>query len=305
MSDCLVALMGLGRNFQGAQWLREQMEHPGHYTSMLIQKWRRFWSPTQWTVEVAKRDKHGIGLFDVIGPGGFWITVSPFAAEVWHATATKYLCETDTCVLLRLAFHEIAGVIGSDRAIYVSEYIRGRIEEGFNLDQMEESLRKEYGEPAGRIEGAIDMFQPRCYCIDRFEDLKRGEGQRLIDGITSRMQNFAESFHPDSFERGYFTAIAKIIIGTLYTSTSPLQGLALVQFLCTHSFQTSDFDTAAVPATRSRDILSGFVATVFAALNHSAEWWAASSLSAEGRMVDWWRENFEYSPYVRKVDQLT
>src|SRR4051795_2435545 len=61
----------------------------GPHTDAGIERCRQWWSAREWS---AKPRKDREGFIDVIGPGGFWIDISPVACQVYHCLKFDHFC---------------------------------------------------------------------------------------------------------------------------------------------------------------------------------------------------------------------
>lgn len=77
--------------------------------------------------------------------------------------------------LLRGACFDLAGMFGSDKAVYTPEVVPV---EGNTLDEVIDSIRQERGDPAPAFDALqdveMDLYSAKgCYYIDTFDDLKK------------------------------------------------------------------------------------------------------------------------------------
>ena len=155
-------------------WIR-RFESPGPATTQLIGRWRQRWSVQTWSAEP---DAELPNFIKVLGPGGFAIDISEVAANVYHSSRfTLFVHDPEHQRQLRQSCLEWTRIFGSDRAIYVPELTPTRFYDGATLDQIEAKLRETYGPPAAAISQIAEPFQPGCYFVDRFEDLRSRESR--------------------------------------------------------------------------------------------------------------------------------
>jgi hypothetical protein len=144
----------------------------GPQTDAVIERWRKYWQPQEWTASV---DSKRQGFVHIIGPGGFAITLSPVAAQVYHCSKWGlFVTDEGHQRMLRGACLEISRVLGSDRAIYMPELTPNSFLEGGRILEIESDLRATLDEPAPTIGEVGEWFEAHSYYIDRFDDLREG-----------------------------------------------------------------------------------------------------------------------------------
>jgi hypothetical protein len=144
----------------------------------IVERWRQFWQPQAWAMRAHDPPKDP-QLIDIVGPGGFWISISPAAAQIYHCSKwTLFLWDRVHREALRRACFEIARILGSERAVYLPELTDSGFHEMKSLDQMEQRLVSQFGPPAPSIDAIAeaespDYWFPNCYYIDLFPDMQR------------------------------------------------------------------------------------------------------------------------------------
>jgi hypothetical protein len=149
------------------EWLLARVqERPGVFAP-LVEKYGR---ARTWAVE----DPVPGCAPDLVGPGGFaihlrrqatlelWhgIRFDAFTGDAWHRGALRRVCL------------EMAGLVGSQRAIYTHELMPYGSHDG--LARIEAGLRELIGPPADTFEelDAAEYYGPRAWSVDDFADLR-------------------------------------------------------------------------------------------------------------------------------------
>ena len=180
MSILFRALMSCSKGPPKPQdWPARIMCQVGPATGAIIEKWRHATCAEKW--ELNPPDPRYSRLVRVLGPGGFFLSISPVAIDLSHcSTWGKFLYDEEHRRELRAACVEFAQIFGSDRAIYLPELIGAGFHVCFDLDRMEIELKGTMGPPASSIDeikrlskeaGNTDLHDS-CYYIDHFEDLR-------------------------------------------------------------------------------------------------------------------------------------
>ena len=186
MSICFNALMPLNyRPANSQDWKGLIRRRIGPATGTIIKKWRDQWCERHW--ELAKPNRFLDARLTLLwGPGGFAITISPVAIEIFHCSKWgKFLYDEEHRRELRASCFEFARIFGSDRAAYLPEMTGAGFDKCLDFGKIETELMASIGPPASSVDmikqlseqfGSAD-HHPGCYFIDRFDDL-HAQGER-------------------------------------------------------------------------------------------------------------------------------
>lgn len=126
----------------------------------------------EWTIEACQAHP---AYTQLIGPGGFVLTLSPVAAELYHMMRfSRFVSDADARALLRRSCSTIAQLLGSSRAFVMPELSPTGFFEGLDLTASEAQLRREVGAPATTWEELLDSdyYGPRSWYVETFADLR-------------------------------------------------------------------------------------------------------------------------------------
>jgi hypothetical protein len=125
----------------------------------VVAHYGRQWRATEWRLE---------SPVHVIGPGGFSIRLSAGALQLYHMIPFQRFAAEPA--LLRDACRALAGLVGAPRAIYHHELLPDGFHDGLAFDQIEATLRAEFGPPAATFAelAAADDYGPGCWYVDDF-----------------------------------------------------------------------------------------------------------------------------------------
>ena len=172
MSIDFNALFAIGRNYRSVAWLCDELAREPAGIREVVVRYRERWRVAEWLAE-EPRD----GLERIVGPGGFALSVSALAVELYHLIPFSHFTGVDEeRQLLRRACLAIASIIDSPRAIYMHELLPNGFNDGLDLDEIESKLRATFGPPSDTFAAlhAAESYGAGCWYIDDFADL-RGE----------------------------------------------------------------------------------------------------------------------------------
>jgi hypothetical protein len=165
------ALFAIGRGYRGVVWLCDELAREPTGIREVVVRYRERWRVAEWLVE-EPRD----GLERIFGPGGFALSVSARAVELYHVLRFSHFTGVDEeRQLLRRACFVIASMVDSPCAIYLHEMLPNGFSEGLGLDEMESKLRATFGAPSDTFGAlhAAEYYEAGCWYIDDFADLRR------------------------------------------------------------------------------------------------------------------------------------
>jgi len=160
------AIFGLGAEYRGIDWLRDELAREPAPLRDVVERYRARWTPTAWTVE-----KVADGMGQVLGPGGFALTISERAVERYHVLRCSHFTgveeERD---MLRGACAGIGRLVGSPRVLYMHELLPSGFHDGKDLDGIEATLRASFGPPSPTLAALheADDYGPGCWYIELF-----------------------------------------------------------------------------------------------------------------------------------------
>jgi hypothetical protein len=173
MSVDFSALFALGRGYRGVAWLRDELAREPPGIRDVVVHYRDRWRVEEWLVGEPEP-----GCEHLVGPGGFALSISRRAVELYHLIPFSVFTGVDEeRQLLRRACFAIASMIDSPRALYMHELLPAGFHDGLDLDEMESALRASFGPPSNTFAALHDAenYGAGCWYIDDFADLRGGE----------------------------------------------------------------------------------------------------------------------------------
>src|SRR5262245_43405039 len=144
------------------------MQTLGPATEALGAIWKDRWCERTWRAEPGRFHE---GCIDVVGPGGYSLTLSNVSVEVYHCSKFSYFThDAAHRDLLRRTCFEIATFFRSLRAVYFPEMTPSAFPK--DLSATIALLRENFGPPARTIQEIGERFEPGCYYVDDFADLR-------------------------------------------------------------------------------------------------------------------------------------
>ena len=168
MSTDFIALFDAPPDFS-PEWLLTKLASTPSFGAGVIERYLDHWRPKIWVVETSPAS----GESELLGPGGFAIRAIPRTVEMYHMMPfTTFASEPESRDALRRSCMLMAGVVGSERAIYTHELMPYG---GAGLAEIERGLRAEVGLPAASFEELreAEYYGPRAWYIDTFADLRQ------------------------------------------------------------------------------------------------------------------------------------
>lgn len=170
MSVDFNALFAIGRGYGGVAWLRDELAREPRGIREVVLRYRERWRVAEWFVEEPRP-----GVEQIVGPGGFALSVSAQAVELYHLLPfNRFTGVDEERQLLRRACFAIASMIDSPRALYMHELLGAGFLDGLDLDEMESKLRATIGPPSDTFAAlhAAENYDAGCWYIDDFADLR-------------------------------------------------------------------------------------------------------------------------------------
>jgi hypothetical protein len=162
----------LGADFEGAEWLRARLAEEPPAIRSIVDRYSLRWRPIAWTIENCRSAP---AFPEIIGPGGFSLTLSPRVGRLYHVMRfSTFASDDDGRTLLRRGCSVIATLLGSSRALLMPELTPTGFFDGLDLSAIEARLRSEIGPPAETWPdlARADHFGPQSWYVDRFDDLR-------------------------------------------------------------------------------------------------------------------------------------
>jgi hypothetical protein len=167
MSIDSITLFDVNRAGVTPDWLASQFRDRAAGLSQVVETYRSFWRPQEWTVD------NGLdGVPQLWGPGGFSFEFKSRMMKAYHIVRfRRFACQPEVRTPLQQAWRLVAELVESPRAIYTHELMPY---EGETLTDIETNLRREFGPPARDFDELChaDEFGPRAWYIDDFADLQ-------------------------------------------------------------------------------------------------------------------------------------
>jgi hypothetical protein len=173
MSIDFSATFALGAAFAGPAWLRDALAADTDAIAQVANQYRQYWRAKEWALE----DRPNVH-WNLIGPGGFVLELSPKALNLYHMVRFfSFAADEETRGPIRRACLKIADLVGSPRAVYKHELYPDGFSDGKDLDGVEAHLRSQFGPPAPTFAalaeaGRTNDYAPGYWYIDTFADLR-------------------------------------------------------------------------------------------------------------------------------------
>ncbi|MCK6481377.1 MAG: hypothetical protein L6R43_14915 [Planctomycetes bacterium] len=164
MSVDLVVLLDRKAPEATPEWLLHKFASNPSELAQVVERYRSRWRVQEWRIE----DDGPRRVRELLGPGGFVITVDPRRVKIYHLIRfSMFAVDVQAREELRKVWRWLARLVGSSRAIYTHELMPYT---GSDLAAVESGLRSTIGRPARDFEemAAAAYFGPKAWYIDDF-----------------------------------------------------------------------------------------------------------------------------------------